>query len=133
MRTWTRSPPCWMPPWVQPPARRPAPPSARRGRCRSGTPARSRCAGGAGPAAAAPLAWAVALSIGDAGVERVRVVRGTVRRVPDLGPAIDESTAFDLASLTKPMATVALAMVLAGDGALDLDAPVRRWLPEAQT
>src|SRR5262249_2295978 len=42
-------------------------------------------------------------------------------------------TAFDLASLTKPMATVALAMVLVGDGALDLDAPVRRWLPDAAT
>jgi CubicO group peptidase (beta-lactamase class C family) len=84
-------------------------------------------------ALAAPLGSAIALSIGDAGVEQLRLVRGHVRRVPDLGPAIDERTAFDLASLTKPMATVALAMVLVGDGALDLDAPVRRWLPHAAT
>jgi CubicO group peptidase (beta-lactamase class C family) len=84
-------------------------------------------------ALAAPLGSAAALSIGDAGVEQERLVRGTVRRVPDPGPAIDEHTAFDLASLTKPMATVALAMVLVGDGALDLDAPVRRWLPAAAT
>jgi len=41
----------------------------------------------------APLGSAVALSIGDAGVEQERLVRGTVRRVPDLGPAIDEHTA----------------------------------------
>jgi CubicO group peptidase (beta-lactamase class C family) len=75
----------------------------------------------------------VALSIGDAGVEQERLVRGTIRRVPDVGPPIDERTAFDLASLTKPMATVALAMVLVGDGALDLDTPVRRWLPDAAT
>lgn len=84
-------------------------------------------------ALAAPLGSAAALSIGDAGVEQERVVRGTLRRVPDAGPAIDERTAFDLASLTKPMATAALAMVLVGDGALDLDAPVRRWLPDAAT
>ncbi|HEY0195180.1 MAG TPA: serine hydrolase, partial [Kofleriaceae bacterium] len=44
---------------------------------------------------------------------------------------IDEVTPFDLASLTKPMATAALAMVLVGDGALDLDAPIRRWFPGA--
>ncbi|HMG24018.1 MAG TPA: serine hydrolase domain-containing protein [Kofleriaceae bacterium] len=84
-------------------------------------------------ALAAPLGSAVALSIGDAGVEQERLVRGTTRRVPGAGPAIDERTAFDLASLTKPMATAAAAMVLVGDGALELDAPVRRWLPEAAT
>ena len=84
-------------------------------------------------ALAAPLGSAVALSIGDAGVEQERLVRGTTRRVPDAGPAIDERTAFDLASLTKPIATAAAAMVLVGDGALDLEAPVRSWLPEAAT
>jgi len=86
-----------------------------------------------GAALSTPLGSAAALSIGAAGVEQERLVRGRVRRVPDLGPVIDEHTAFDLASLTKPMATVALAMVLVGDGALDLDAPVRRWLPVAAT
>ena len=84
-------------------------------------------------ALAAPLGSAAALSIGDAGIEQVRLVRGSARRVPDAGPAIDEHTAFDLASLTKPMATAALAMALVGDAALDLDAPVRRWLPAAST
>jgi CubicO group peptidase (beta-lactamase class C family) len=84
-------------------------------------------------ALAAPLGSAMALSIGDGGVEQERVVRGHARRVPDAGPAIDERAMFDLASLTKPMATAALAMVLVGDGALDLDAPVRRWLPDAAT
>jgi CubicO group peptidase (beta-lactamase class C family) len=84
-------------------------------------------------ALAAGLGSAAAVSVGDAGVEVFRLVRGRVRRVPDLGPAIDERTPFDLASLTKPMATVACAMALAGDGRLDLGAPVRRWLPDAAT
>lgn len=84
-------------------------------------------------ALARDLGSAIALSIGDGGVEIERLVRGRVRRVPDPGPPIDERTPFDVASLTKPMATVALAMVLVGDGALALDAPVRRWLPAAAT
>jgi CubicO group peptidase (beta-lactamase class C family) len=81
----------------------------------------------------AHIGSAAALSIGDAGVEQERLVRGTLRRLPAVGPPVDEAVPFDLASLTKPMATAAIAMVLAGDGALDLDAPVRRWLPEAAT
>ncbi|HEY0483166.1 MAG TPA: serine hydrolase domain-containing protein [Kofleriaceae bacterium] len=84
-------------------------------------------------ALAVPLGSAVALSIGDGGLEQERLVRGVTRRVPDAGPPIDDGAAFDLASLTKPMATAALAMVLVGDGALDLDAPVRHWLPAAAT
>lgn len=74
---------------------------------------------------------AAALSIGDAGREVARVVRGHQRKVPDLGPAIDDTSRFDLASLTKPMCTVACAMVLAGEGALDLDAPIKRWISTA--
>lgn len=84
-------------------------------------------------ALAAHIGSAAALSIGDAGVERLRVVRGHTRRLPTSGPAIADATPFDLASLTKPMATVALAMVLVGDGRLDLDAPVRRYIGEAAT
>jgi len=76
---------------------------------------------------------AAAVSIGDAGMEQERLIRGTTRRLPTLGPSIDDRVPFDLASLTKPMATAALAMVLVGDGALDLEAPVRRWLPDAAT
>jgi CubicO group peptidase (beta-lactamase class C family) len=84
-------------------------------------------------ALAAHVGSAVALSIGDGGVEQERVVRGTTQRLPVVGAPVDDETPFDLASLTKPMATAALAMVLAGEGALDLDAPVRRWLPDAAT
>lgn len=84
-------------------------------------------------ALAAGLGSAAALSIGDGGVEQERLVRGVTCRVPALGAPVDDRVPFDLASLTKPMATVALAMVLVGDGALQLDAPVRRWLPGAAT
>ena len=74
---------------------------------------------------------AAAVSVGDEGRERVRFVRGHTRRVPDLGAPIDDSTYFDVASLTKPMATAACAMVLAGERMLDLDAPIHSWLPTA--
>ncbi len=79
------------------------------------------------------LGSAAAVSVGDAGREVFRHTAGRVRRVPDAGPGIDENTPFDLASVSKPMATVAIAMVLAGDGTLDLDAGVRSYLPDAAT
>jgi CubicO group peptidase (beta-lactamase class C family) len=41
-----------------------------------------------------------------------------------------DSTLFDLASLTKVVATTSAAMLLVDRGRLDLDAPVRRYLPE---
>ncbi|MBP9204483.1 MAG: serine hydrolase [Kofleriaceae bacterium] len=75
------------------------------------------------------LGSAAALSIGDGGREVERVVLGTEQRVPGPGPAIDEHTLFDLASLTKPMATAAVAMALVGAGRLDLADPIRRHLP----
>ncbi len=84
-------------------------------------------------ALAAGLGSAAAVSVGDGGHEVFRHVAGTVRRVPDRGPAIDASTRFDLASVTKPMATVAIAMVLVTERRLDLDAPVRAYLPGAAT
>ncbi|MEZ4365513.1 MAG: serine hydrolase domain-containing protein [Kofleriaceae bacterium] len=80
-------------------------------------------------AVAGGLGSAAALAFGDAAAERVRHLVGRTRRVPDLGPAITAATRFDLASLTKPMATATLALALASDGALELDAPVARWLP----
>jgi serine-type D-Ala-D-Ala carboxypeptidase len=79
------------------------------------------------------LGSAFALSIGDRGIEQERLVCGATQRLPTPGVSVDERVPFDLASLTKPMATAALAMVLAGDGALDLGAPVRRWLGDAAT
>lgn len=45
-------------------------------------------------------------------------------RVPD-----PDSTLWDIASITKVVATAASAMRLADGGTLDLDAPVRRYLP----
>jgi CubicO group peptidase (beta-lactamase class C family) len=84
-------------------------------------------------ALAAGLGSAAAVSVGDRGRELFRHTAGTVRRLPDRGAAIDARTPFDLASVTKPMATVAIAMVLVADGKLDLDAPVRRYLPDAET
>lgn len=84
-------------------------------------------------ALASDLGSAAAISVGDAGVEVFRHVAGFTRRVPDRGQAITEHTPFDVASLTKPMATVAIAMVLVAERALDLDAPVRTYLPAAST
>jgi CubicO group peptidase (beta-lactamase class C family) len=62
-----------------------------------------------------------------------RHVTGHVRRLPDIGPAVTDTTPFDLASVTKPMATVSIAMVLVTRGLLDLGAPVRQYLPAAAT
>jgi serine-type D-Ala-D-Ala carboxypeptidase len=84
-------------------------------------------------ALATGLGSAAAVSVGDAGHEIFRYVAGTVRRIPDRGPALDEHTRFDLASVTKPMATVAIAMVLVAEHRLDLDAPVRTYLHDAAT
>jgi CubicO group peptidase (beta-lactamase class C family) len=44
-----------------------------------------------------------------------------------------ESTLYDVASLTKVVATTAAAMVLVDRGRLHLDAPVSRYLPEFRT
>jgi CubicO group peptidase (beta-lactamase class C family) len=77
------------------------------------------------------IASAAAVSVGDAGREVGRVLRGHTRRLPSLGAPIGEATWFDLASVTKPMVTAASAMVLVGEGRLALGDPIRRWLPEA--
>src|SRR5690606_7412254 len=84
-------------------------------------------------ALAGGLGSAAAVSVGDGGREVFRYLAGTARRVPDRGPAIDDTTRFDLASLTKPIATVAIAMVLVAERRLDLDAAVRSHLPDAAT
>ena len=74
---------------------------------------------------------AAAVSVGDGGHEIVRFVRGHTRKVPDVGDLITDQTPFDVASLTKPMSTVACAMALVADRMLDLDAPIHQWLPNA--
>jgi CubicO group peptidase (beta-lactamase class C family) len=42
----------------------------------------------------------------------------------------DGHSIYDLASLTKVIATTTLAMIAVSEGRLDLDAPVQRYLPE---
>lgn len=50
---------------------------------------------------------------------------------PADAPRVDaDSTLFDLASLTKVVATTTAAMILEEEGLLDLDRPVREYLPE---
>jgi CubicO group peptidase (beta-lactamase class C family) len=72
---------------------------------------------------------AAALSVGDAGVEVVRIALGKTRTVPDPGTPIGDTATFDVASLTKPMATAAVAMALVSEERLDLEASVQHWLP----
>ncbi len=55
--------------------------------------------------------------------------RGTTRAVPDRGPPITRATPFDLASLTKPMATAANAYALISERRLGFDDRAARWLP----
>lgn len=45
-------------------------------------------------------------------------------------PRMRTNTLFDMASLTKVVATTPAAMLLVQDGTLDLDQPVARYLPE---
>jgi CubicO group peptidase (beta-lactamase class C family) len=49
--------------------------------------------------------------------------------VPEARPAT-EDTPYDLASLTKPLATALVLSLLAGDGLVELDEPAERWAPE---
>ena len=48
----------------------------------------------------------------------------------DGAPTPDESTLWDLASLTKVVGTTSAVLQLVGDGRVALDAPVQRYLPE---
>ena len=47
-----------------------------------------------------------------------------------VAPFVTDSTLFDMASLTKVVATTTAAMILEDEDKLDLDAPVRSYLPE---
>jgi CubicO group peptidase (beta-lactamase class C family) len=47
------------------------------------------------------------------------------------GPPATADTRYDLASLTKVVATLPALLRLAGEGRLDLDAPLRTWFPSA--
>lgn len=73
-------------------------------------------------AVARGLCSAAALAIGDGGREVVVHAVGTTRTVPTPGDPIDAGVWFDLASVTKPMATAAIAMALVSRRRLELDA-----------
>jgi CubicO group peptidase (beta-lactamase class C family) len=61
--------------------------------------------------------------------DRTVVERG-IGKVSWTGPAVDpDLTVYDLASLTKVVATTTAVMLLVEDGRLELDAPVSRYLP----
>ncbi len=88
----------------------------------------SRLATTLADAIAAGVCSAAAVACGDG--DRARTwYAGRTRGVPTLGPAIGPATPFDLASLTKPMATALVAMRLLTARRLDLAAPAARWLP----
>lgn len=84
-------------------------------------------------ALASGLGSAVAISVGDRGEECFQLSRGHLWRVPALGPQADAQAWFDLASLTKPLATVALCMRLVERGELALARPVQYWVGTART
>ena len=55
--------------------------------------------------------------------------RGRINARPD-APLLDEKTIFDLASLTKVIATAPAVMKLLDEGRISLQDPVTRWFPE---
>lgn len=71
-----------------------------------------------------------ALAIGD----RSRIVElsgyGRVGWKADDDPVSADSTIYDLASLTKAVATTSATLLLIQDGRIKLDDPIDRWLPE---
>jgi CubicO group peptidase (beta-lactamase class C family) len=54
---------------------------------------------------------------------------GGIDATPD-APAVTDSTIFDMASLTKVVAATTAAMILEEEGLLELDRPLRAYLPE---
>ena len=71
----------------------------------------------------------VALAVGRYGRLVHLRAYGRIDVAPD-APAVTDSTMFDMASLTKVVATTTAAMILEDEGRLDLDAPIRNYLPE---
>jgi len=84
---------------------------------------RDAIAGGAFPASS--------IEVGRAAGPLWRDATGRLTYDEDAEP-VDEDTVFDLASLTKVMATTTLAMRAVDDRRLSLDDEVSRWIPEWQ-
>lgn len=72
---------------------------------------------------------AAVIEVGDAGRPRWRESFGRLTYDPSASATTDE-TIFDLASLTKVVATTPLVMQQVERGVLDLDDPVNRHIPE---
>jgi CubicO group peptidase (beta-lactamase class C family) len=67
----------------------------------------------------------------DVGTARAVLWRDAVGRLAGNGSALAQAdTIFDLASLTKVLATATVAMRLVDRARLDLDDPIGRWFPE---
>jgi serine-type D-Ala-D-Ala carboxypeptidase len=87
----------------------------------AGSVVRQAIASGAFPAAS--------IEVGRAGGPLWRDATGRLTYDAE-APAVDPHTVFDLASLTKVLATTTLAMRGIDDRRLNLDEPLRRWLPD---
>jgi CubicO group peptidase (beta-lactamase class C family) len=72
---------------------------------------------------------AAAVEVGTRGEVLWQQAFGKLDDDPDSAPT-QNSTIFDLASLTKVIATTSLVMRLVERGALGLHHPIRRWIPE---
>lgn len=71
------------------------------------------------------------LVVGDGGRVVERAAFGRTYIAPlDAGGPVAADTVYDLASVSKPLATVAVMMRLVADGALAPDDAVARWVPE---
>ncbi len=57
------------------------------------------------------------------------VYEATSGRIEASGAPVSPHSRFDLASLTKPLATALICMKLVSEGILDLEAPLRRFFP----
>lgn len=72
---------------------------------------------------------AAVVEVGNAQGVLWRQAFGHVEYEPDARPTRHD-TVFDLASLTKVMATTTLAMRMVEDGRMALTDPIKRWIPE---
>lgn len=103
-----------------------APPAGPRPLCTGGACALDRLAPLLDSAIAAGAAPGAVLAVSSRGA---RYLYGTGRLALDDPRRPDGNTVYDLASLTKVIATTTLAMQAVAEGRLDLDAPVQQYLP----
>lgn len=74
---------------------------------------------------------AVSLVCGDLGGERYRLAAGRTRLLPAEGDPVTPGTVFDIASVTKVVATTAVLMRLCAAGTVNLATRLRSLVPEA--